>query len=125
MSSAVLVGPTFYSRINAFSFIGAGKSSLLQALYRIEEPAAGTIIIDGVDFKKLALPDLRSSIAIIPQDPTMFLGTLRYNLDPFSVYDDSEIWNSLELVQLKESIQVRLRTIRISNSVEACRWVGG
>lgn len=90
---------------------GAGKSSLLQALYRIEEPYQptdqninGTIFIDDIDFTSVGLRDLRSKLAIIPQDPTLFMAPLRYNLDPFNEYTDEEIWNALEMVQLREVV---------------------
>ena len=62
---------------------GAGKSSLTLALFRIIEPVTGTISIDGVDVSKLGLHKLRSRLTIIPQDPVLFSGTLRHNLDPF------------------------------------------
>uniref|UniRef100_A0A6B2KWP4 Uncharacterized protein n=1 Tax=Arcella intermedia TaxID=1963864 RepID=A0A6B2KWP4_9EUKA len=83
---------------------GAGKSSLLQALYRILEPADGTIMIDGVDYRNVKISHLRSKLAIIPQDPTLFMESLRYNLDPFEEYTDEQIWDALEMVQLREVV---------------------
>ncbi|XP_076057951.1 multidrug resistance-associated protein 1-like [Oratosquilla oratoria] len=79
---------------------GAGKSSLTMALFRIIEAAGGTISIDGVDVAKLGLHQLRSRLTIIPQDPVLFSGTLRDNLDPFGHYSDEEIWRSLEFAHL-------------------------
>ncbi|XP_054163879.1 multidrug resistance-associated protein 1-like [Oppia nitens] len=80
---------------------GAGKSSLTLALFRLIEPVEGTIFIDNVDIRKLGLYDLRSRITIIPQDPALFTGTLRLNLDPFNQYSDNEIWRALESAHLK------------------------
>jgi len=80
---------------------GAGKSSLALALFRIIEPAEGTIVIDGVDTKHLGLTDLRSRLTIIPQDPVLFSGSLRLNLDPFEKYTDADIWTALEHSHLK------------------------
>ncbi|RXN01990.1 Multidrug resistance-associated protein 1 [Acipenser ruthenus] len=83
---------------------GAGKSSLTLGLFRIIEPAQGKILIDGVNIADLGLHDLRSRITIIPQDPVLFSGTLRMNLDPFDAYSDEEVWNSLELAHLKNFV---------------------
>ncbi|XP_075035855.1 multidrug resistance-associated protein 1-like [Mixophyes fleayi] len=80
---------------------GAGKSSLTLGLFRILEPATGTIHIDETDISKIGLHELRSKITIIPQDPVLFYGSLRMNLDPFDNYSDDDIWTALELAHLK------------------------
>ncbi|XP_044572437.1 multidrug resistance-associated protein 1 isoform X1 [Drosophila ananassae] len=80
---------------------GAGKSSLTLALFRIIESAGGRIAIDGVDIATMGLHMLRSRLTIIPQDPVLFSGSLRMNLDPFEVNTDDEIWKALELSHLK------------------------
>lgn len=83
---------------------GAGKSSLSLTLFRIIEAARGAIFIDGVDISTLRLFDLRSRLTIIPQDPVLFAGTVRDNLDPFGAYSDDEIWKALKNAHLKRFV---------------------
>ncbi|KAH8394539.1 hypothetical protein KR215_004307 [Drosophila sulfurigaster] len=82
---------------------GAGKSSLINALFRLSYNE-GSILIDRRNTSDLGLHDLRSKISIIPQEPVLFSGTMRYNLDPFDEYSDVKLWESLEEVKLKEVV---------------------
>ncbi|NWX95541.1 MRP6 protein, partial [Nothoprocta ornata] len=83
---------------------GAGKSTLAAGLLRLVEAAEGEILIDGVDIAQVGLHDLRSKITVIPQDPVLFSGSLRTNLDPLNQYTDEDVWTALELTQLRNFI---------------------
>ncbi|CAH1736108.1 unnamed protein product [Aphis gossypii] len=83
---------------------GAGKSSFIGALFRLALNE-GKIIIDGVDIHELMLKDLRSKLSIIPQEPVLFSGTMRTNLDPFDEYPDHDLWNALDEVELKNFVE--------------------
>lgn len=84
---------------------GAGKSSLVLAIFRMISLSEGQIFIDEVDTKKLRLVDLRQNLSIIPQDSHMFEGTVRENLDPFAEHSDERLWRVLELSNLKETVE--------------------
>jgi ABC-type multidrug transport system fused ATPase/permease subunit len=93
------------SRVGIIGRTGSGKSTLLQALFRCMELESGAIRIDGVDIASVPLERLRRSLAIIPQDPTLFLGTLRSNLDRYSEHRDNEIWQALHKARLENFVR--------------------
>lgn len=101
----VLKGITCYikacEKIGIVGRTGAGKSSLTLSLFRIIEAADGSILIDGHNIADMGLHDVRGNLTILPQDPLIFSGTLRLNLDPFDKHTDEEIWKALELAHLR------------------------
>ncbi|XP_058780377.1 ABC transporter C family member 13 isoform X1 [Vicia villosa] len=85
---------------------GAGKSSVLNSLFRLTPICAGSITVDGMDIQNIPVRELRTHLAIVPQSPFLFEGLLRDNLDPFKMNDDSKIWDALEKCHVKEEVEV-------------------
>ncbi|XP_044502661.1 ABC transporter C family member 4-like [Mangifera indica] len=94
-------------KIGVVGRTGSGKSTLIQVFFRMVEPSGGRIIIDGIDISFLGLHDLRSRFGIIPQEPVLFEGTVRSNIDPIGQHSDEEIWKSLERCQLKDVVAAK------------------
>ncbi|GLT64997.1 hypothetical protein SLA2020_374550 [Shorea laevis] len=106
---AVLHGISFTispsDKVGIVGRTGAGKSSMLNSLFRIVELERGRILVDGCDVAKFGLEDLRKVLGIIPQSPVLFSGTVRFNLDPFNEHNDADLWEALERAHLKEAIR--------------------
>jgi ABC-type multidrug transport system fused ATPase/permease subunit len=108
-------------RIGIVGRTGAGKSSIMSSLFRMVELSGGSIVIDGINIAEVGLSDLRSRLAIIPQDPTLFRGTIRSNLDPFSEHTDLELWSALrqaDLVGAEAQMGDKSARIHLDSTVE-------
>ena len=105
----ILKGLSFHvyggSRVGIVGRTGSGKSTLFQALYRFVDIESGSILIDGVDIATIPLARLRRALAIIPQDPTLFMGTLRTNLDRYDEHTDAALWSVLDRTSLGEFVR--------------------
>nr|GMD32326.1 ABC transporter C family member 8 [Ipomoea batatas] len=113
------------TRVGVVGRTGSGKTTLISALFRLVEPYSGQIIIDGIDICSIGLKDLRLKLSIIPQEPTLFRGSVRTNLDPLGLYSDDEIWKALEKCQLKDTITKLPHLLDSSVSDEGENWSMG
>ncbi|XP_062149436.1 ABC transporter C family member 10-like isoform X2 [Alnus glutinosa] len=104
---------------------GSGKTTLIGALFRLVEPVGGKILVDGIDICMIGLHDLRSRFGIIPQDPTLFAGTVRFNLDPLSQHSDEEIWEVLEKCQLQETVKEKVKGLDSIVVEDGSNWSQG
>ncbi|KAF3945234.1 hypothetical protein CMV_028379 [Castanea mollissima] len=112
-------------KIGVVGRTGSGKSTLIQALFRVVEPSGGRILIDGVDICKIGLQDLRSRLGIIPQDPTLFQGTVRSNLDPLQQHSDQEIWEVIRKCRLAEIVKQDQRLLDAPVAEDGENWSVG
>ena len=112
-------------KIGVVGRTGSGKSTLTMALFRMVEARSGSIVIDGVDIATRGLSTLRSRIAIVPQAPTLFEGTIRYNLDPHGHHSDQKIWTALGKVQLRASIEDTGKGLNAAVEAGGLNWSVG
>ncbi|KAG0614326.1 hypothetical protein M758_6G168500 [Ceratodon purpureus] len=112
-------------RVGVVGRTGSGKTTLISALFRLVEPAGGRILIDGLDITTIGLRDLRSRLGIIPQEPTLFRGTVRSNLDPLGEHEDKDIWEALQKCQLAEIIRFMPEKLDAPVTDEGANWSVG
>lgn len=113
------------NKIGIVGRTGSGKTTLIGALFRLVEPAEGRITIDTLDIATIGLHDLRSRLGIIPQDPTLFHGSVRYNLDPLGQYTDQQIWEVLDKCQLQEAVQEKQKGLDSLVVEDGSNWSMG
>ncbi|XP_031269972.1 putative ABC transporter C family member 15 isoform X2 [Pistacia vera] len=112
-------------KIGVVGRTGSGKSTLIQALFRVVEPSEGQILIDGIDISKIGLQDLRSRLGIIPQEPMLFQGTVRTNIDPLEQHSDQEIWEVVNKCHLLEIIRQDQRLLDAPVAEDGENWSVG
>ncbi|PIA51369.1 hypothetical protein AQUCO_01100295v1 [Aquilegia coerulea] len=113
------------TKVGVVGRTGSGKSTLIQALFRVVEPSDGRILIDGVDISRMGLQDLRSRLSIIPQDPTLFRGTLRTNLDPLTQHSDFDMWEVLNKCHLRNIVRQDQRLLDAPVAEDGENWSVG
>ncbi|URE47217.1 Sodium/hydrogen exchanger family [Musa troglodytarum] len=112
-------------KIGVVGRTGSGKTTLISALFRLVDPTCGRILIDGVDICSIGLKDLRMKLSIIPQEPTLFRGSIRSNLDPLGLHTDREIWEALEKCQLKTAISTLPTLLDSAVNDDGQNWSAG